>query len=82
MQYLGKISFSLFIVHWPILGSLTSFLYVKTQTLSFAEQFSIVFLTTTFAVIIFSHLSEKIIERVLSAKIISIIDNTLFSSKK
>ncbi len=81
MQYLGKISFSIFIIHWPILGSLTSFLFVKTQHLPFAERFSVVFLITTVAVILFSHLSEKIIERFLSDRIISFIDKTLFASK-
>lgn len=81
MQYLGKISFSIFFIHWPILGSLTSFLFVKTQHLPFSARFCVVFFITTFAVILFSHLSEKIIERFLSDKIINVIDKTLFTSK-
>lgn len=81
MQYLGKISFSLFIIHWPILGSLSSFLLVRTQNLTSVEQFWVVFPATTLAVVLFSHLSERIIERYLSAKIISIINKSIFSSK-
>ena len=82
MQYLGKISFSLFLIHWPVLGSLTSYLFIKTQHLPYMEQFYIVFSSTTFTVIILSCLSKKIIENFLSTKIIQAINNRLFPQSK
>lgn len=78
MQKLGKISFSMFIWHWPILCSLTSLLCVKTQFQPFYVAFTIQFGVTSFAVIIISYLSQKFIESMLSTKLIHFIDHKLF----
>lgn len=77
-QFLGRISFSVFIFHWPILGSLTSFLYLKVIGLPCYEAFVIVFGITFLAVLVFSYFSEKYIEGYLSKKTIELIDNILF----
>lgn len=77
-QFLGRVSFSVFIFHWPILGSLTSFLYLKVIGLPCYEAFVIVFGITFLAVLVFSYFSEKYIEGYLSKKTIELIDNILF----
>lgn len=82
MQYLGKISFSMFIWHWPILCSLTSFLCVKTQFMPFEQAFAIQFGLTTIAVMLVSHLSQKYIESVLSTRLIFYIDSKLFGKEE
>lgn len=82
MQYLGKISFSMFIWHWPILCSLTSFLCVKTQFIPFEMAFAIQFGLTTIAVVLVSHLSQKYIESVFSARLIHYIDSKLFGKEE
>lgn len=55
LQYFGKISFSIYIFHWPIMGAFTSYVYVKVH--SFPYAFPVVFGLTFVAVILFSHLS-------------------------
>lgn len=77
-QYLGKISFSMFVWHWPILCSLTSFLCLKTQYQPLEIAFAVQFGITTIAVVLVSHLSRKYLESKFSAKLIQIIDFKLF----
>jgi len=60
-QYLGKISFSIYIFHWPIMGALTSFLYVKTLSLAYWQSLLLVYGITIVAVLVVSHFSEKLI---------------------
>ena len=78
-QYLGKISFSIFIFHWPILGSLTSFVYIQTYNLPFVVSSSLCFGITLVAVIVISHFFEKYIEKGLSDIIIKKIGNHIFN---
>lgn len=77
-QFFGRISFSVFIFHWPILGSLTSSLYLKVSSFQYYETFAIVFGITFIAVVAFSYLSERYIEGYLSKTVIGMIDKLLF----
>lgn len=79
LQYFGKISFSIYIFHWPIMGAFTSYVYVKVH--SFPYAFPVVFGLTLVAVILFSHLSERFIERGVSNFVIKRINQFLFVPK-
>lgn len=77
LQYLGKISFGLFIWHWPILCSLTSFLFVITgEETEYATEITL--FSTFLCVIIVSHLSEKYIEKTASNYITAKIMNFIY----
>lgn len=70
-QFLGKISFSIYIWHFPIICSLSSWLCVITS-----NRFIIVFPISVIAVIFISYISWKYLEMV-STKMQSFIENIL-----
>lgn len=71
LQYLGKISFGVYLLHWPILCSLTSLTYVKTQAWEATDSFLFTFTLTVVAVLVASHLFWKLVETRLSNYIIN-----------
>lgn len=75
LQYLGKISLGVYLWHWPVLCSMTSFVFVKTHNMSPAESFFITTAVTFLTILLVAHLSHKFIETRVSSYIIKRISN-------
>ena len=81
IQYLGKISFGIYLCHWPILCSLTSFLSVQTYEKESANSVFLTLVPTIIVVILISHFFEKLIEAKLCKYIIGKIMSFIYKTK-
>ncbi|PIF21360.1 acyltransferase family protein [Candidatus Pantoea floridensis] len=73
MKYLGRISFSIYLVHFPIILSLSSFLYVKSHFIDKTPLLIFgIFIITLVAVIFFAHIFMKLFDE-SSTKLASIL---------
>jgi peptidoglycan/LPS O-acetylase OafA/YrhL len=62
MQFMGKISFSLYLLHIPALFSLGGYLYLHWQTAS-ALKLPVIFITVLSVLILVSYLFEKFVDQ-------------------
>lgn len=84
LQEGGRISFAIYLVHWPIICSLSCWLYIQLSKTIIDKNrlISIIFVVTLIVVCMLARIFNKVIERKICNKLMTNICNKYFNTSK
>lgn len=80
LKHVREISFSIYLVHWPILCSLSCFLYLKLQETNIEKNmvYTIIFIVTVITVAIVAKIFNELVEKRICNKAVAKICERYF----